>query len=479
MPQPARNGIEPPRQPLGPNRRHVVQGLSAGMAALLAQPWTAAWMNPLAQAAEGQLSIAPFRFDVTPPLGHSCCGGWITPVKQIDDALEAIGFVLLGAGQPIVICAVDWTGILNSGHLAWRQALAKAAGTTPDRVAVQCVHQHNAPMACPDTQRLLDAQGDLPAVIDMAFFQRCLEQGGEAVRQALTRPRRCTHVANGQAQVLQIASNRRFLNAAGKIEHWRGSATKDPVLRDLPEGLIDPWLKTVAFYEDDQPIVACHYYASHPMSFYGDGRVTSDFVGLARKRFQTDQPAVTQIYFTGCAGNVAPGKYNDGTPEARKQLTDRLYDALIASWKSLAKSPIRTTTWATADLSLVAHEKLNLEQIRRQVADKTAAVVARNRPAYSLAFAERCARSQPIVLSALHVNDNVLLHLPAESFVEYQLHAQQLARGKFVATAAYGDGGPWYIPTADAFSQGGYEVGVAFSSPQTDAALRGNVRRVV
>ena len=42
----------------------------------------------------GNLHVAPFRFDVTPPIGHSCCGGWITPVTAVDDPLEAIGFVL-------------------------------------------------------------------------------------------------------------------------------------------------------------------------------------------------------------------------------------------------------------------------------------------------------------------------------------------------------------------------------------------------
>ena len=303
---------------------------------------------------------------------------------MVDDALEAIGFVLLGSGKPIVVCAVDWTGILNSGHLAWRQALAHAAGTTPDRVAVQCVHQHNAPMACPDTQKLLDAEGDLPAVVDMAFFQRCLEKGGEAVRQAVAQSRRCTHLAIGQAKVLEVASNRRFVNAAGKIEHWRSSATKDPKLQALPEGLIDPWLKTVAFYDGDRPIVACHYYATHPMSYYGDGRVTSDFVGLARKKMQASQPDVTHIYFTGCSGNVAAGKYNDGTPEARQRLTQRMYDALVASWKSLEISPIRAVSWATADLIPTPHERLNVEQLRKQVADKAGSVVNRNRPAYSI-----------------------------------------------------------------------------------------------
>ena len=100
------------------------------------------------------LRVARFRFDITPPQGHSLCGGWIKPVTGIDDALEAIGYVLLGVGKPIVICVLDWTGLLNRAHLHWRQRLAEAAGTTPDRVAVQCVHQHNAPFAC------LDADSD-------------------------------------------------------------------------------------------------------------------------------------------------------------------------------------------------------------------------------------------------------------------------------------------------------------------------------
>ena len=73
------------------------------------------------------LQLATFQFDVTPPLGHSLCGGWIKPVEGVTDNLQAIGFVLLGAGKPIVIVAVDWTGILNEAHIQWRTVLANAA----------------------------------------------------------------------------------------------------------------------------------------------------------------------------------------------------------------------------------------------------------------------------------------------------------------------------------------------------------------
>ena len=38
----------------------------------------------------GNLRVGTFRFDVTPPMGHSLCGGWIKPVEAVDDPLEAI-----------------------------------------------------------------------------------------------------------------------------------------------------------------------------------------------------------------------------------------------------------------------------------------------------------------------------------------------------------------------------------------------------
>src|SRR5262249_60767557 len=47
--------------------------------------------------------------------------------------------------------------IRNDAHLAWRTALAKAAHTTVERVAVQSVHPHNAPFADTEAEKLLAA----------------------------------------------------------------------------------------------------------------------------------------------------------------------------------------------------------------------------------------------------------------------------------------------------------------------------------
>jgi len=427
------------------------------------------------------LKLATFRFDVSPPQGHPLCGGWIKPVVGVDDPLEAIGLLITGAGRPIVICAVDWTGLLNDAHRQWRQALAKAAGTTPDRVAVHCVHQHNAPFVCLEAERIVSAEGGLPHVVFTDFFQQCLKRGARAVASAKKDLRPLTHIATGQAKVEKVASNRRTLGPDGKVvvADWRGSSSKNPRHWELPEGLIDPWLKTVAFYHGETKVAACHYYACHPMSYYGDGRVSSDFAGLARKRRQAEEEGCTHFYFNGCGGNIAAGKYNNGTSEARRELTDRMYAGIVASELDLWPQRIERLAWQTRDVLLTPRSTFTEASLMADVRRKDNALANRIRPAMMLAFLRRCERKLPITLSALHVNQTVLLHLPAECFVEYQLRAQATAPQRFVATAAYGDGGPWYIPTEVAFPQGGYEVNMSFSESTTDCILSKGTRELL
>lgn len=419
----------------------------------------------------GNLHLATFRFDVTPPMGHSLCGGWIKPVVGVDDPLEAIGYVLLGAGKPIVVCVVDWTGLLNSTHVQWRQALAEAAGTTPDRVTVHCVHQHNAPFACLDAEDIVLEQGNLPHIVERDFFRRCLDAGREAISRALKQTVPVTHIASGEAKVKKVAGNRRILGPDGTVVSQRGSSSKNAKHHALPEGLIDPMLKTVAFYNGDHKLAACHYYACHPMSYYGDGRVSADFCGLARKQRQQQEPNCTHLYFNGCGGNIGAGKYNDGSKSMRPILTQRILEGIVASERKLQPQPIQSVSWQTEDILPPVNPRFDEEILMRQISDKTQSVVNRNRPSYTVAWIRRINRKVPITLSSLHVNNVSLLHLPSECFVEYQLEAQATAPDRFVACAAYGDGGPWYIPTKEAYPQGGYAVSVAWCDPVIDKIL--------
>jgi hypothetical protein len=428
-----------------------------------------------------EFSIAPFRFDVTPPLGHSLLGGWIAPAIAIDDPLEAIGYVLLGAGQPIVVCAVDWAGLMNDAHLAWRTALATAAGTTPDRVAVQCVHQHNTPFVCFEAAALAARYADLPAMFDRNFFDACLVRGADAVRAALRAPQRVTHVAHGRAPVEHVASNRRIArDPAGHVTAMRASSCTEAELIALPEGTIDPDLQTVAFFgPGDRKLVACHYYATHPMSFYRDGRVTSDFCGLARKRRQAEESDCAHIYFTGCAGNISAGKYNDGSAESRVSLTERMYAGIVASERALQPEPLTQVDWRTDAVQPAARENPTVAECEAAMANPEYTLAERLVPAFRLSWMRRLERGVPLELSRLRLNTISVLHLPGEMFIEYQLRARAIGAGRPVAVAAYGDDGLWYVPTKEEYPAGGYEVSMAFCGEAVDDTITAAITRLL
>jgi hypothetical protein len=345
---------------------------------------------------------------------------------------------------------------------------------------VQCVHQHDAPFACLDAQRLVAPHPELPPIVDVDFFEATLRAGAAALSTALRSARPLTHVATAMAPVYEVAANRRILGPDGRVRGMRRSRCVEASLRAEPEGLIDPNLRTVAFYSGDERVAACHYYACHPMSLYGKGEVSPDFCGLARRQLQSTEPGCTHLYFSGCGGNVTAGKYNDGTPEMRRGLQDRMFEGMRASLALLRPEEIRSVDWSTCEILPSPAARWDADELRRQVTDPALPVLARNRPAYALAWVERCASGgPPLVLGALHVNDATILNLPAELFVEYQLRAQVIGAGRFVACAAYGDGGPWYLPTGEAFSQGGYEVGVTWSDASVEDVLMTAIERLL
>ena len=78
---------------------------------------------------------------------------------------------------------------------------------------------------------------------------------------------------------------------------------------------------------------------------------------------------------------------------------------------------------------------------------------------------------RPIDVTCLHLGKALVLHLPGEPFVEYQLKAQSLRPDAFVCVAGYGDDGPGYIPTAQAYFEGGYETTVALAGPESEEIL--------
>src|SRR5690606_14282644 len=134
----------------------------------------------------------------------------------------------------------------------------------------------------------------------------------------------------------------------GKVAIIRFSSSRDSAAHAAPEGTIDPWLKCVSFWNKDKPVAVMTYYATHPQSYYGTGDVSCDFVGIGRNAFEKliDVPCV---HFNGAGGNIAAGKYNDGSPEMRPVLAGRIEAAMKKAWAATEKVPVsaKDLNWRT------------------------------------------------------------------------------------------------------------------------------------
>lgn len=435
---------------------------------------------PIVNGVEDRFRLATFQADITPPIGHPLQAGvGVKPVESVVDPLMAYGVVLLSDTQPIVVCSVDWCGIGNTAHDRWREVLADAAGTTRERVLVCAIHQHDAPLVDLEAERLVAAKNIGRSTLDEKFHESAVAAVAKALKDSLGKARRVTHLGIGQAKVERVASTRRILGADGKIEFVRGSASREPRAKSDPEGLIDPFLKTISFWDVETPIASISAYATHPMSRYGQGQVSADFVGVARRRRQADQPGTLHFYANGCGGDLAPGKYNDGSLVAREELAENLYRGWRAAWEASHKVPLECVEMSSVRFKLPAKDSVGFrsEDLESILNGNESSFDEKVRAAFGLAWRKRVDSGLTLDLPTIDFGAAQLLLLPGEPFVEYQLFAQQQRPSSFVMTLGYGDYGPVYIPTDQAFREGGYEPGAwSFVAPGVEKGLKDAIR---
>ena len=482
--------------------------LSKNRFALMTGLWLlcAALVQPaLAADKAGGLRIATFETDATPPIGYEM--GY-SVVKSIGTPLQAKGVVITGAGKPIVMLAVDWGGVDGRARDEWHALLAKAAGTTPDRVTVHHLHQHDAPGAgfhIYDERARHGLPERIPAGLpDKRQWARAvMENSAAALTRALRQAKPVTHVGLGKANAERIASNRRIMGTNGRVAMHRQSTYTSAYpaevaamlkvdadadghrlsilhpqeAQDAPEGLIDPAVRVISFWNGDRPLAALTYYATHPQVSFGKGIVTPDFVGLARER-QQKETGVFQVHFNGAGGNITLGKYNDGSDRAREEFTGRMQDAMRRAWTATTRSALTPADveWRTTDISLPAKYGAFKDEARAVAADT-------KRPASErIAAISKYVRAQALeegtTLVVLRLGKAYSVHIPGEAFVQYQLGAQAIRPDDFVATAAYAEG-LGYIGHEKAYGEGGYEITVSQTTLAAEKVIMDGVRKLL
>jgi hypothetical protein len=458
------------------------------------------------------------RVTITPPL-TAPHASWGAQVHVLPDGVEAdlwaTALVVSDGDTTAAWIDLDVVIVSRPESNAIRATVAEALDISPNNVRVSVTHNHAGP---PPSAWNWTRQGQEALDGYYALLPEYAAGAARLARQGM-RPARVA-VASGESRV---AVNRREIAPGGR-----------PVTGVNPEGVIDPEVFVLRIDErEGGPLAAVLGYTMHPTTLGPTNRLISpDWPGHLKRTVEALTGA-TCLFAQGATGNVGPGPdgFTDDVEVVRRLGTrvgceaarvyfgldlpavrhrhERVWEsgAPLGKWtrETLPEAkPIVHVLSRHIALPLIAQPPLDeartrvqeaqarldeLKQRRAAASDIEAATFATKRANMALSRAATYGGKQdfPAELHLLRIGPAVFAGTEGEPFAEIGLAIK--AGSPFPATWFGGYTGGWagYIPTADAYPQGGYEVDTSPFAPEaaerlveeTLAALRDLEREVM
>jgi hypothetical protein len=260
--------------------------------------------------------------------------------------------------------------------------------------------------------------------------------------------------------------------------------------------------------EDGTPLAIWFSHATHPVTFTGENVCFSaDFPGAAGESLRWLEPGGTcdfvPLFAQGCCGDINPRRRGEGGEAVRSSGRVLAAAAAIAAEESAAFDPAPlAAAFETLSLPTLAPDVEAVRAFREHHVSRRAALQTEGANAYrlrhpeamiawaddALAAAERPAEERRLQfpVQALRIGPVAIVSMAGEVFV--RIGQEIVRRSPFPHTVAlgYSNGLLGYVPTADAYPLGGYEVddayryfGTLMIAPESEALIYQCVDRLL
>lgn len=371
--------------------------------------------------------------DVTPPLATAMSGfvARTSPATGVHDPLLVHALVVADTA----LVTVDVVGLHEDDCARIRQRCALPA----DRVLVHATHTHGGPASM---------RGRLGGPVDETWLEYLITTCAEAVDTALAGAEP-VEVRAGYGADPRVARNRRRTG-----------------------GPVDPALPVVHLRRPDGSLLAgVVSYACHPVVLGADNTLlTADYPGVVR-RVLAERLGGPVLFVTGCAGDANTGHAAAASvstaPAATRTFAECERVGGLVAAAALAATPAAGPARVTA-----ARREVVLDiDVDHGDGEAWEAETTRADPARAALL--RCwvdwgrrqlgAPDPPAPwtgsVTALRWGPAVIVALPGEPFAAaaHAIRAHAVS-GDTVLVAGYCDGCPGYLPPAEEYPHGGYEV---------------------
>jgi neutral ceramidase len=390
------------------------------------------------------MKVGISQVDITPAPGGELSGFAVRtqPSLGVLDPLFAKALYLEDEGERLLWMHCDLIGFTPEFVASFRRRISERLGLEESRVMLSATHTHSGPC----TVRLRECGQHDPAYEEQLLPRLC-----EAARLALSRPESCRVVA--VEAPIELAVDR----------------------RRQPSAHTDPRVAAVGFRRDDGTWASLLVnYAIHPVALGPANRqISADLHGQAAAALTNEMPGRPLVLMTnGACGNlnppavgVTPGQVSRWGREIAHAISGRLNAASAGASQHLRvrsrQVPLPLDIMRGAELDAYVERSLQSAGFRKAWGERFQRAVEHWHRSLRETGADLCSPSmREVELMAVEIGETILLGVNAEVFSRFAADVRR-AVGRPIYIVGYANGVLGYLPTAAAYTEGGYEVEAA------------------
>lgn len=414
-------------------------------------------------AHDGYYEIGVGTADITPPVGTALAGNFRDDYasRGVHEPLRARALVVRQGDRAVAVIVADLLSVPEVLVRRVREQVQQACGLQAAQVMVAATHTHSGPavepVAGPD-----ESSAAIECVLP-GMVESCV-QAWRACRPM----RLWSAVAHGE----DLFYNRRIrLRDGSTVMNW---TLPPPASIDQALGPVDPEIG-VLFCGDDasHPAVVASNAALHAAVLAGDNwLINPDWPGYYYRAIQqVFGPDTTAIFLQGAEGNINHIDLHDRLQGRGFKEAQRIGSAMAlaaAATRFAAQPVLGPLSWSSEVVSLpprqISEDQLAwAQQMISQSAHSAAAPAGQVDGIPDQVFArdqlELAQRSEPYAaeIQVLRIGEVAIVGLPGEFFVEFGLAIKRASPARITLVAGLANGSTGYVPTAEAFDEGGYE----------------------
>ena len=399
---------------------------------------------PASAKPPGFFRAAVVKVDITPDQPKMLLGYNARQSNGVHDRIYHRIVMLDDGVTQFYLVSSDICEVSPSEYDQTAAILLKELGITPEHFWWSFTHTHSAPeVGVPGLPEAFMGER-YKHDVDTAytnFVEQKLLEGIKQARKQLVKARLGVGWGHSNANI-----NRRAIDVNGKAS-----------LGMNPDGPVDKRIGLIRIDKaDGSPLVLISNYAIHGTALGGQNlQISGDVPGIVSE-YVEEKTGVPVLFINGAAGDIAPiySTYPDFGSARLSQFKVLLGDKIVEANKSIS---------ATTDTVQLFASKIVIETPRKENVAWPADLANYSR--------EAGAGKNLVKLPAgfLKINNDIAIwSLPVELFCEISNEIRE--KSPYAHTFYYGYTNGWlgYLPTADAFKHGGYEVDVV--NPYTTAA---------